>query len=101
VTPVRAQLVQLGRIARAVLDCRDVRQLHAGPTGRIASVTPTGRVVGLLFQGHTLTVGVIARPHVAANQVIASVRAAVQPMLPDPMSIAVVVSSARLRHADY
>lgn len=94
-TPMRAQMAQLGRIARAVLECADVRQLHAGPSGRIASVTPTGRVVGLLFQGRTLTVGVIASPHVAANQVTASVRAAVQPMLPAPMPIAVVVSAGR------
>jgi|tagenome__1003787_1003787.scaffolds.fasta_scaffold19458848_2 hypothetical protein len=98
---MRTQLVQLARIARAVLDFAGVRQLHAGPTGRIASVTPTGRVVGLLFQGHALTVGVIASPEVAAEQVIASVRKAVQPMIPSPMSIAVVVSSARLRHANF
>lgn len=93
--PVRVRLDQLGRIARAVLDCPDVRQLHAGPTGRISSATATGRVVGLLFQGQCLVVGVIAGRDVTVTEVTASVRRAVAPLLPRPMSVTVVVSSPR------
>ena len=93
--PVRARLDQLGRIARAVLDCPDVLQLHAGPTGRISSATATGRVVGLLFQGQCLVVGVIAGRDVDVADVTANVRRAVQPLLPRPMSVTVIVSSHR------
>lgn len=91
--PVRAHLDQLARLARAVLDCTDILALHAGPTGRIASATATGRVVGLLFQGQCLVVGVIASPGVTNAEVTARVREAVRPMLPRPMSVTVVVSS--------
>ena len=90
---MRARLDQLGRIARAVLDCPDVVSLHAGPTGRISSATATGRVVGLLFQGQCLIVGVVAERDVTNEEVTASVRRAVRPLLPRPMSVTVIVSA--------
>jgi hypothetical protein len=93
--PVRAQLDQLARIARAVLDCPDVVALHAGPTGRISSATATGRVVGLLFQGQCLVVGVIAERDVTNAEVTANVRRAVRPLLPRPMAVTVIVSAPR------
>ena len=93
--PVRAQLDQLGRIARAVLDCPGVLRLHTGPTGRISSATATGRVAGLLFQGQCLIVGVIAGPDITNEEVTARVRRAVRPLLPRPTSVTVIVSSPR------
>ena len=91
--PTRHQLVQLARLARSVRSCPDVLALHAGPTGRIASTTTTGRIVGLLFQGQCLVVGVIPRPGTPAEEVMAAVRSAVRPFLPKPMAVSVVVAA--------
>ncbi|RZT87224.1 hypothetical protein EV383_4134 [Pseudonocardia sediminis] len=92
-TPTRHQLEHLARLARAVRDCPEILALYPGPTGRIASTTATGRVVGLLVQGRCLIVGVVPRPGIPPEQVVTAVRNAVRPLVPAPMAVSVVVSS--------
>lgn len=89
----RVRLDHLGRLARAVLDCPQVVKLYPGPTGRIATATTTGRVVGLLFQGGRLVIGVLGIPTAAPDEVSDRVRAAVRPLVPAPVPVTVVVSS--------
>ena len=94
-TPTRVQLGQLARIARAVIACPDVLKLHPGPTGRIASATHAGRLVGLLVQGRTLLVGVIGRPPATGAEIVEQVRAAALPLAGDRDVTVIVASSGR------
>jgi hypothetical protein len=99
--PGRARTAQLALLARAVLSCEGVHRLYSGPTGRISSATHAGRVVGLLFNGSVLTVGVITAPGARADDVTENVREAVRPMVPEATRVTVVVSSSRLRTAGF
>jgi hypothetical protein len=69
-------------VAAAVLRCRAVARLHAGPFNAITSYLPGRRVVGVAVTPSAVTVGVVGRYPATVAEIAAQARAAVCTVLP-------------------
>jgi hypothetical protein len=72
--------VDVYAVARAVLACPGVVELHGGSPGEVATYLPGRRLVGLRVGNSTIDVQVRAAWGVPAPQIAAEIRAAVAPL---------------------